>query len=178
MLKQTKQFEKVFLYDARDYEYQEFASRDNVTYIDSTEAATECLEELKDLIEERKEECRESRGRMNTAEFYRTLEKYCIFINGLSDFAELIKESSDVISTMLQAAETGILIAMVGHASHIPARTETGKLVKAAENGLILGEFGANTAFPTIRGKDLPAVIEDGLLYKKGTAVMVRVPKG
>ncbi|MCM1155912.1 MAG: type VII secretion protein EssC [Roseburia sp.] len=178
VLKQTRLFEKVYLYDARDYEYQEFASQDNVMYIDSAEAAAGCLEELKDLIEERKEECRTGRGRMSTAEFYRTLEKYCIFINGLSDFAELIRENSDVISTILQAAETGILIVMVGHASHIPARTETAKLVKAAENGLILGEFGGNTAFPTIRGKDLPAVLEDGLLYRKGAGVMIRIPRG
>lgn len=178
VLKQIKRFEKVFLFDARDYEYQEFASQENVTYIDSAETAAQCLEELKDLIEERKEECRESRGRMNTVEFYRTLESYCIFINGLSDFAELIRESGDVISTMLQAVETGILIVMVGHASHIPARSETAKLVKAAENGLILGEFGANTAFPTIRGKDLPAALEDGLLYKKGAGVMIRIPRG
>lgn len=178
VLKQAKQFERLYLFDARDFEYQEFASKDNVVYIDSAEAVTECMEELKDLIEERKEECRQSRGRMGIAEFYRTLERYCILINGVSDFAELIKESSDVTGTILQAAETGILIVMIGHASHIPARTETGKLVKAAENGLILGEFGGNTAFPTIRGKDLPAVIEDGLLYKKGSGVMIRIPRG
>lgn len=178
ILRQMQQFEKVFLFDARDYEYQDFSKHGNISYIDSEDAMTECLNELKELAETRKEECQNNRGRMTTMEFYRTLPRYGIVINGLGDFAEFIKDNSDVINTMLKSAETGIFIAMIGHAAYMPARNETAKLVKAAENGLILGEFGINTPFPAFRGKDLPAVLEDGLLYKKGTSIMIRIPRG
>ena len=178
VLQQMRNFEKVFLFDTGDFEYQEFGNRENVDYITDAKALAECMEELSDLIEDRKADFRERKGRMSAAEFYRTLEKYCIFISAPEEFAEFIKDSSDVISTMLKAAETGILIIMVGHSSRLPARNETAKLIKAAENGLILGEFGINTSFPTLRNKDLPGVLEDGLLYKKGEMLMLRVPRG
>lgn len=178
VLQQLKNFEKVFLFDAGDFEYQEFGSRENVDYITDAESLAECMEELSDLTEDRKEDFLERKGRMSAAEFYRTLEKYCIFINAPEEFSEFIKDSSDVISTMLKAAETGILIVIVGHSSRLPARNETAKLIKAAENGLILGEFGINTSFPTMRGKELPEVLEDGVLYKRGERVMLRMPKG
>lgn len=178
VLRQMKDFEKIFLFDAGDFEYQEFESRENVDYITDEKALTECMEELSDLTEDRKEDCRERKGKMSAAEFYRTLEKYCIFINAPEEFSGLIKDSSDVITAMLKAAETGILIVMVGHSARLPARNETAKLVKAAENGLILGEFGINTSFPTLRGKELPGTLEDGLLYKRGETVMLRVPRG
>lgn len=178
LLKQMKWFQKVFLFDGKDYEYQDFAVWDNVAYIENSNALTECIEELNDLIEERQEDYQDNRGRMTVGEFYQTLEKYCIFINGLSDFAEFIKDSSEVLQTIQKAAEVGILVIMTGHTAHMPVRNETAKLVKTAENGLILGELGMNTPFPTFRGKDLPSVLEDGLLYKKGTGSMIRIPKG
>lgn len=178
LLKQMKWFEKVFLFDAKDYEYQDFGTQDNIAYIDREEALSECMEELKDLIEERTEECQDNRGRMTAGEFYKTLEKYCVFINGLNDFSEFIKDSIDVLTTIQRAAEVGILVVMIGHTAHMPVRNETAKLVKTAENGLILGELGMNTPFPTFRGKDLPAVLEDGLLYKKGASAMIRIPRG
>ena len=177
LLKQMADFRRIFLFDAKDYELQDRNEEENVDYIDNEQALLECMEELTDLAEERKEDCLSGKGKMTMREFYGTLDKYCIFINGLNDFSEFIKDKSDVIQTILRAAETGILIVMVGHSAHIPVRNETAKLVKAAENGLILGEPGMNTPFPTFRGKELPDRIEDGLLFKKGMGVMIRLPK-
>lgn len=177
ILQQTKNFEKVFLFDTGDLEFQEFANRENVDYITDAQGLVNCMEELTDLTEDRKNDFQEKKGRMSAAEFYRTLEKYCIFINAPEAFAELTKDSGDVVSAMLKAAETGILIVMVGHSARLPARNETAKLVKAAENGLILGEYGINTSFPPLRGKELPGVLEDGLLYQKGESVMLRLPR-
>lgn len=82
-----------------------------------------------------------------------------------------------VVSTIMEAAEAGILVVMSGHSAHMPTRNETAKLIKSAENGLILGDPGLNTAFPTFRGKELPEQIEDGILYKKGISMMIRLPK-
>lgn len=177
LLRQMDDFERVFLFDARDYELQSMAENENVDYIDSEQALQECMEELEDLAEERKEDYLSRKGKMTMREFYGTLDKYCVFINGVNDFSEFIKDKSDIIQTLLKAAETGILIVMIGHSAHMPVRNETAKLVKAAENGLILGEPGMNTPFPTLRGKDLPAGIEDGLLFKKGAGMMIRLPK-
>lgn len=152
-------------------------NQDNVVYVNSEEVLQESIEELADLAEERKEDCAAERGRMSVREYYHTLEKYCVFVNGLEDFAEFTRDKSEIVQTFIHAAETGILIVMIGHSAHMPARNETAKLVKTAEYGLILGEAGMNTPFPAFRGKDLPDRVEDGLLYKKGAGVMIRLPK-
>lgn len=177
VLNQTKGFEKVFLFDSKNYELQDVGERENVEYIDNEQAMKECVEELADLVEERKEDYMVKRDRQSAKQFYQSLPKYCVFINELSDFSELIKDDAKVISTLSEAAATGIFVAMSGHSAHMPARNETGKLVKSAENGLILGDPGMNTAFPTLRGKELPDRIEDGVLYRKGSSMMIRLPK-
>ena len=177
VLRQLATFEKVFLVDAGDYEFQDMEEKENVAYINTEEALQDCMEELTDLTEERKEECALHRGKMPAREFYHTLEKYCVFINGLEDFVQLSKDKSDIIQTLLRAAEAGILIVMIGHSARIPARNETAKLVKTAECGLILGEAGINTPFPTFRGRELPDRVEDGILFRKGSGVMIRIPK-
>ncbi|MDO4304188.1 MAG: type VII secretion protein EssC [Bacillota bacterium] len=177
MLNQMQEFEKVFLFDSKNYELQDIGERENVEYADSEQALKECIEELADLIEERKEDYMTGRGKLSAIQFYQSLPKYCVFINELMDFSELIKDDAKVVSTISEAAGTGILVAMSGHSAHMPARNETAKLVKSAENGLILGDPGMNTAFPTFRGKELPERIEDGVLYRKGVSMMIRLPK-
>lgn len=177
ILRQCNDFEQIYLFDTVDYEYQEMEDKDNVSYITTEEDVTDCMEELTDLIEERLDICAAERGKMPAKEFYHTLDKYCVFINGLDEFSQLIKDKGDVIQLLLKAAETGILVVMTGQSSRMPVRNETAKLVKEAEYGLILGEQGMNTPFPAYRGKELPGSIEDGLLYKKGTGIMIRIPK-
>lgn len=177
ILNQLADFEQIFLFDTSDYEYQQMEDKDNVTYITTEEDVLDCVEELTDIIEERLKICATERGKMPAKEFYHTLDKYCVFINGLDEFSQLIKDKSDAIQMLIKAAETGIFIVMIGQTSRIPARNETAKLVKEAEYGLILGEQGSNSPFPSYRGRELPSCVEDGLLYKKGTATMIRIPK-
>ena len=177
ILRQLENFKKIFLFDANDYEFQSLEDEENVAYITSEDSLQDCIEELQDLTEQRKDNCMANRGKLSAKEYYRTMEKYCIFINGMDEFSQLIKDKSDIIRLFIKAAETGILIVMIGHSGRMPARNETAKLVKAAEYGLILGEQGVNSPFPTFRGKELPANVEDGLLYKKGSSIMIRLPK-
>lgn len=178
ILQQLGAFRGVFVFDSKDYEYQEFADRENVTYIDSEENLEECMDEWKDLIEERRSSYQQERGRMPAEAFYRSQDKYCILINGLNDFSEFVKDSAEVVSTIMKAAECGILVIVIGHSAYMPVRNETAKLIKTAENGLILGDQGAASPFPSFRGKSMPEVVEDGLLYRKGSGMMIRLPKG
>lgn len=178
ILQQLGDFREVFLFDSKDYEYQEFADKENVTYIDSEENLEECMDEWKDLIEERRSNYQRERGRMPADAFYRSQDKYCILINGLSDFSEFVKDSSEVVNTIMKATECGILVIMIGHSAYMPVRNETAKLIKMSENGLILGDQGAASPFPSFRGKSMPDTVEDGLLYRKGSGLMLRLPKG
>ena len=177
ILNQLTDFEQIYIFDTGDYEYQQMEDKDNVTYIMTEEDARDCMEELADLVEERMDICVSERGKMPAKEFYHTLDNYCVFINGLDEFSQLTKDMSEIVPLLIKAAETGVFVVMTGHSSRMPVRSETAKLIKTAEYGLILGEQGMNSPFPTYRGKELPGCVEDGLLYKKGTTAMLRIPK-
>lgn len=150
---------------------------ENVMYVDNPDKLDRCKEELMDLTEERREDCQAERGNRTVTQFYGSLEKYAVVINELSDFVQFINDDKNMIQVLGNAADTGILVILTGHSAHMPVRNETAKLVKKAENGLLLGDPGINSPFPTFRGKELPDCVEDGLLYQKGSSTMIRIPK-
>ena len=177
MLQQMLHFEKIYVFDAKTYELQDMQKYENVMYVDNPDKLDRCKEELMDLTEERREDCQAERGNRTVTQFYGSLEKYAVVINELSDFVQFINDDKNMIQVLGNAADTGILVILTGHSAHMPVRNETAKLVKKAENGLLLGDPGINSPFPTFRGKELPDCVEDGLLYQKGSSTMIRIPK-
>uniref|UniRef100_UPI0040297CAA type VII secretion protein EssC n=1 Tax=Eshraghiella crossota TaxID=45851 RepID=UPI0040297CAA len=177
MLQQMLHFEKIYVFDAKTYELQDMQKYENVMYVDNPDKLDRCKEELMDLTEERREDCQAERGNRTVTQFYGSLEKYAVVINELSDFVQFINDDKNMIQILGNAADTGILVILTGHSAHMPVRNETAKLVKKAENGLLLGDPGINSPFPTFRGKELPDCVEDGLLYQKGSSTMIRIPK-
>ena len=177
MLQQMLHFERIYVFDAKTYELQDMQKYENVMYVDNPDKLDRCKEELMDLTEERREDCQAERGNRTVTQFYGSLEKYAVVINELSDFVQFINDDKNMIQVLGNAADTGILVILTGHSAHMPVRNETAKLVKKAENGLLLGDPGINSPFPTFRGKELPDCVEDGLLYQKGSSTMIRIPK-
>lgn len=177
LLQQMLGFEKIYLFDSKTYELQDMQKYDNVMYVDSTDRLENCREEITDLIEDRKEDCQTERGSQSVVQFYGSLEKYAIVINELADFTQLTGDDKNIMQMLADAADTGILVVLIAHSAHMPVRNETSKLVKKAEYGLILGDPGINSPFPAFRGKELPDCVEDGLLYQKGSSVMIRIPR-
>ncbi len=177
MLQQMLHFERIYVFDAKTYELQDMQKYENVMYVDNPDKLDRCKEELMDLTDERREDCQAERGNRTVTQFYGSLEKYAVVINELSDFVQFINDDKNMIQVLGNAADTGILVILTGHSAHMPVRNETAKLVKKAENGLLLGDPGINSPFPTFRGKELPDCVEDGLLYQKGSSTMIRIPK-
>lgn len=177
LLNSMNSFEKIYVFDSSDYELQSYNSKDNVVYMDDEQPINEWVEDIEELIQERQDSYRENRGKSNKNDYYNGLDKYGIFINNIDQFQQQIGDKANIISTILQASDVGILVVMSVQTTRIPVRNETAKLVKAAENGLILGDYGINTAFPTIRNNELPTSVEDGILMKKGSGMMIRIPR-
>lgn len=177
VLKQAMQFKTVYLFDSRDYEYKKYQKSDVVKYIYSKEMLEKAIKEISDLTEQRREAFELKKEEMSSKEFYTSLDKIMIFINNIGEFSEFSEDKKEIISVLMQTTGVGILVVMVGASNAIPARNETSKLVKMCECGLILGEYGINTSFPSIRTRDLPGAVEDGLLYKRGEITMIRLPR-
>lgn len=177
VLKQAMQFKTVYLFDSKDYEYKKWKKSDVVKYIDSKEKLEKAIKEISDLTEQRREAFELKKEEMSSKEFYASLDKVMIFINNIGEFSEFSEDKKEIIGILMQTTGVGILVVMVGASNAIPARNETSKLVKMCECGLILGEYGINTSFPSIRTRDLPGAVEDGLLYKRGEITMIRLPR-
>lgn len=177
ILAQSRQFARLFLFDSRDYELLEYEDREEIVYVDDKEKLQECMEELQDIIEERKIKRQMNRGKRTLKELYEELDTIGVLINGLEDFVSFVEDSKETIQVLQEAAEVGIAIILCGHSAHIPVRNETAKLIKSAECGLVLGEMGVNTPFTSLRARDLPGCLEDGVLYRKGESVLLRLPK-
>ena len=177
VLKQAMQFKTVYLFDSKDYEYKKWKKSDVVKYIDSKEMLEKAIKEISDLTEQRREAFELKKEEMSSKEFYASLDKVMIFINNIGEFSEFSEDKKEIINVLMQTTGVGILVVMVGASNAIPARNETSKLVKMCECGLILGEYGINTSFPSIRTRDLPGAVEDGLLYKRGEITMIRLPR-
>lgn len=177
VLNQLAGFERIYLFDSREEDCSSYKKQSNVEYIDSKSKAEEALEELKELLEERSEEYQdmlEDGEDMSAREFYGSLPRICLFINGIDEFAQLAKDVKNQEALLNEAKEKGILIVMVGHSARMPVREDAGRFAKTAEYGLVLGE---QSIFPVKAARDLPQVIEDGLFFNKGTAIMLRIPK-
>lgn len=177
VLKQAMQFKTVYLFDSKDYEYKKWKKSDVVKYIDSKEMLEKAIKEISDLTEQRREAFELKKEEMSSKEFYASLDKVMIFINNIGEFSEFSEDKKEIIGVLMQTTGVGILVVMVGASNAIPARNETSKLVKMCECGLILGEYGINTSFPSIRTRDIPGAVEDGLLYKRGEITMIRLPR-
>lgn len=177
ILAQSRQFARLFLFDSRDYELLEYEDREEIVYVDDKEKLQECMEELQDIIEDRKIKRQMNRGKRTLKELYEELDTIGVLINGLEDFVSFVEDSKEAIQVLQEAAEVGIAIILCGHSAHIPVRNETAKLIKSAECGLVLGEMGVNTPFTSLRARDLPGCLEDGVLYRKGESVLLRLPK-
>ncbi len=178
IISQLPDYSHVYIFDNEDYEYQYAEDMSNVTYVNREEKVGKTMESISAIIAVRKKECEEKRGRQRIDSFYHSLDKYCIIINGADDFMSLTNDDSSVIRIIEEASDVGMLVIVIAHSSHIPARSEITRLIKKCESGLILGDAGMNTPFPTFRSKDLPERVEDGILYLKGSSCMIRIIEG
>ena len=119
----------------------------------------------------------EENPRISPKEFYASLEPVYIVIDDTDEFAENFKALGKEIAECLRLAmDTGCGIIAAMHSTKSKGFDEISKLFKTTTDGILLGNPGATSVFPTVPAKQLPAMGE-GLLYHSGNFEQVLLPK-
>ena len=171
---------QIYLFDSSGKELFYHKTSTGVTYIETKEEAEEFVEIYKETAEGRKSKFHralEDNPRISPKEFYATLEPVYIVIDDTDEFAENFKALSKEMAECLRLAmDTGGSIIAAIHSTKSKAFDEVSKLFKTTTDGILLGNPGATSIFPTVSVKQLPAMGE-GLLYHSGKLEHVLLTK-
>lgn len=171
---------EIYLFDSSGKELFYHKASKRVSYIETKEDAEEFVETYKETAEERKSmfhRALEENPRISPKEFYATLEPVYIVIDDTDEFAENFKALGKEMAECIRLAmDTGCSIIAAMHSTKSKAFDEVSKLFKTTTDGILLGNPGATSVFPTVPVKQLPAMGE-GLLYHSGKFEQVLLPK-
>lgn len=171
---------QIYLFDSSGKELFYQKSAKGVFYVETKEDAEEFIEMYKELSETRRSmfhKALEENPRISPKEFYAALEPVYIVIDDTDEFAENFKTLGKEMAECLRlAADTGCSIIASIHSTKSKAFDEVSKFFKTTTDGILLGNPGATSIFPTVPAKQLPAMGE-GLLYHGGTFEQILLPK-
>ncbi len=138
------------------------------------------LKELSEEVNERKEYLHrmiEENPNISPKNLVRNLKNCTIIIDDVDDFIDFIKPELNKVAGLFKECENlGVTLVISVHAAKVRGIDEINKIVKQASNGLVLSSQGVTTIFPLTSMKELPK-FGDGLLFKNGTYLRVRLPK-
>lgn len=170
----------IYLFDSSGKELFYHKAGKGVSYIETEEDAEEFIETYKETAEERRSmfhRALEENPRISPKEFYAGLGPVYIVIDDTDEFAENFKALGKEIAECLRLAmDTGCGIIAAVHSTKSKGFDEVSKLFKTATDGILLGNPGATSVFPTVPAKLLPPMGE-GLLYHSGNFEQVLLPK-
>lgn len=180
LLAQAAEESKVYLFDSASMELYRHSANPNVEYISDLDKVRDFMDDLNEEIEERSEkleEILEGNSTSSPKTVLRRMGSSVIMIDDLDDFLELTKPEATKMAGVLKAAiGIGITCIIGVHAAKPRGIDETTKIVKQASNGLVLGAQGLSNIFPVSNMRLLPE-FGDGLLFKNGTFVRVKLPE-
>lgn len=171
---------RIYLFDAGSRELFYHKADENLSYIEKTEEAEEFIEECKEEMITRKSmfhKALETNSRITPREFYMTLEPMYIIIDDTDEFAENYKSlQKDMTECLRLAAETGCGIIATINSTKAKGFDEISKFFKTTTDGILIGNPGTTSIFPSVMTRQLPSMGE-GLLYHNGTSERILLPK-
>lgn len=170
----------VYLFDSSNKEL--FYQRDNnlLFYIDSRDELEEFVDEFNEKMIMRRtayHKALEKNPRLSPREFYETLETIMLVIDDVDELAEKCSGISKSMAECLSlAAETGCGIVATVQSIKTKGFDEVTKFFKTTTNGILVGNPGSTSIFPTVAARNLPTMGE-GMLYYNGDFEKVLLPK-
>ena len=180
ILKNAIQIGKTYIFDSKSMELYYATSLDGASYIKDRTQIVDFLKELSEEVNERKEYLHrmiEENPNISPKNLVRNLKNCTIIIDDVDDFIDFIKPELNKVAGLFKECENlGVTLVISVHAAKVRGIDEINKIVKQASNGLVLSSQGVTTIFPLTSMKELPK-FGDGLLFKNGTYLRVRLPK-
>lgn len=167
---------QIFLFDSPTMKLLPYQQQDNLAYVtdDMIEAF---LENLKDEIATRKQafETKRLAETVIPGEFYKTLPKWVIAIDGIDTFAKKMTPFKESITLLQAAMDVEINFIMTATGEHIKALDGITKLFKTPSHGVVLGTQGLSPIFP-VSAKATP-IFGQGYLFDAGHSRGILLPR-
>lgn len=180
ILKKAVQAGKTYIFDSKSMELYYATSLEGASYIKDHTKVADFLKELSEEVGERKEYLHKmivENPNISPKNLVRSLKNCTVIIDDVDDFIEFIKPELNKVGALFKECENlGITLVISVHAAKVRGIDEINKIVKQSSNGLVLSSQGVTTIFPLTSMKELPK-FGDGLLFKNGTYLRVRLPK-
>lgn len=169
----------VHLFDNKEMSLYSYRERQEIDYVEQ-EDFTFFADALVQESEMRKNGYKDeliNNPRLSMKEYIAGLEQEYVVID---DGEIFIEWASDYIKAnpgfLKEAAEAGIMIIIAAQPGRLKGYDELSKWIKSSTNGLLLSGQGNVNIFPIASMKEYPAM-GDGLLFKEGSYVKIRLPK-
>ena len=180
ILQQIAGKEKIYLFDTSNKELFYHKEDEKLVYVETKDEAEEFLEEFKEEVLERKScyyKALEKNPRLSPKEFYLSMDALYIVIDDTDEFVEKFAAlGKGMVECLKLAVETGCSIIATTHTTKTKGFDEISKFFKVATEGILLGNPGSLSIFPTVSSKQLPSLGE-GLLYHNGTYERLLLPQ-
>lgn len=180
ILQQIAGKEKVYLFDTTNRELFYHKTDEKLLYVETKDEAEEFLEEFKEEAMQRKScfyKALEKNSRLSPKEFYLTMDAVYIVIDDTDEFAEKFTSlGKGMVECLKLAVETGCSIIATTHTTKAKGFDELSKFFKVATDGILLGNPGSTSIFPTVPTKQLP-ILGEGLLYHNGGYEKLLLPQ-
>ena len=180
ILEQIVGTETIYLFDSSAKELFYHKDAKNLTYIEDQEEVEEFTEEFAEFAQSRKgnfHRALQENPRLTPRAYYASCKPVYIVIDDSDEFAETFKPSAQALAECLKlAAETGCCVIATVHSTKTKALNELGKFFKTTTDGILVGSPGTTSTFPTVPGRELPALGE-GLLFCSGAYERILLPR-
>ncbi len=164
---------RIVIFDSPNKDLRSCEAVEGISAIKNLESFVAFMDELEKEVVKREKVLEETAGAEEES-IIQSMDKYAIFIDDLSSFYSHQTTSEQEIANMLvRAANVGILIAATNLLNKFYGSDPVTDLFKRATCGVLISPQGHLGIVPV----DLEPGTNEGVLYRKGKSMVVRIPK-
>ena len=169
--------EKVFISDSRGYDFQEFEHEENIVYVNSEAQIEAYIQQLSQVLEQRKEMFAENGTGMRPKDFYATVPAILMLIDDVDRFIEYCKPvASQMENLIIQAIECGFCIVATTLPSRLRGYDNITKTLKDTQNAIILGNPTEQSIFVFQPPRGYRQQVDMGFMYSRDSSKMIKIP--
>jgi len=170
--------EKIFLFDSRTRDLDDYENGNNVVYADPASDIGEFIANFKDIIQTRERAYSKYDGNLKMKEFYASLEPISLIVEDVDIFVEVLgSKVTELNSLLCRGLATQIHVYVTALSNKLKGFDAVSKTVRDnAQSGIVLGDPQSQQIF-AIRKNELGKERGMSYVYENGVIAMVKIPR-
>lgn len=168
---------KIFISDSKSMDMEDYANKENVTYLSSTIQLEDFISTLEAEVNNREKRFFDINGNMKLKEFCENQPPMFILIDDGDNFVEMTKSMAKRIEDCLhKAVNYGVTVISTTMPNKLRGFDNVTKILKDTQSGIVLGNPSEQNlfAFPPMRG--YKPQVEKGFICFRGNITNVKIP--